>query len=43
MSGGPLICNDKVIGMMSFGLPADQEIKDAVFAIAMDQIIAKVK
>ncbi|PBJ07972.1 trypsin-like serine protease [Flavobacterium sp. ACN6] len=43
MSGGPLICNDKVIGMMSFGLPADQEIKEAVFAIAIDQIIAKLK
>ena len=43
MSGGPLICNNKVIGLMSFGLPADSDIKDVVFAISIDQIIAKLK
>ncbi|WP_146194618.1 hypothetical protein [Flavobacterium crocinum] len=43
MSGGPLISNQKVIGMMSFGFPADLEIKDTVFAIAIDQIITRLK
>jgi len=43
MSGGPLISNNKIIGMMSFGLPADLDIKDIVFAISIDEILTKLK
>lgn len=43
MSGGPLISNNKVIGMMSFGLPADVVIKDIVFAISIDEIMDRLK
>jgi hypothetical protein len=41
MSGGPLMSNDRIIGMMSFGLPADSDIKDIVFAISIDEIMTK--
>jgi len=43
MSGGPLISNNKIIGMMSFGLPADEDIKDIVFAISIDKIMDRLK
>ncbi len=43
MSGGPLISNNSIVGMMSFGLPADKEIKDVVFAIAIDKIMDRYK
>ncbi|MDP3445310.1 MAG: trypsin-like serine protease, partial [Ignavibacteria bacterium] len=43
MSGGPLISNNKIVGMMSFGLPADSDIKDIVFAISIDEILTKLK
>lgn len=43
MSGGPLISNNKIVGMMSFGLPADKEIKDVVFAITIDKIMSRLK
>lgn len=43
MSGGPLMSNNKIIGMMSFGLPADKEIKDIVFAISIDKIMDRLK
>ena len=43
MSGGPLISNNKIIGMMSFGMPADLVIKDIVFAISIDEILTKLK
>jgi len=43
MSGGPLISNNKIIGMMSFGLPTDSYIKEIVFAVSIDEIISKIK
>jgi hypothetical protein len=43
MSGGPLISNNKIIGMMSFGLPADIDVKDTVFAIPINEILPKLK
>lgn len=43
MSGGPLIRNNEIIGLMSFGFPADSDIKDVVFAISIDEIIARLK
>jgi len=41
MSGGPLISNNEIIGMMSFGLPVDSDIKEIVFAISIDEILTK--
>lgn len=40
MSGGPLIKKDtrEVIGMMSFGLPPNNKIKDKLFAISIEDI-----
>ncbi|SHJ79829.1 Trypsin [Tangfeifania diversioriginum] len=43
MSGGPLIRNNEVIGLMSFGFPADSDIKDSVFAISIDEIMVRLK
>lgn len=45
MSGGPLLnkTNNKLIGLMSFGLPADKASKDEVFAISVNEIIRKFK
>ena len=39
MSGGPLISQNKVIGLMSFGLPADSVIKKEVYAISINEIL----
>ena len=43
MSGGPLINknSNKLVGLMSFGLPADSVRKDVVFAISVNEIIRK--
>jgi len=40
MSGGPLINKEtsEVIGLLSFGLPIDSDIKTQIFAITMDEI-----
>lgn len=43
MSGGPLIRNNEVIGLVSFGFPADSDIKDSVFAIPIDEIMVRLK
>lgn len=39
MSGGPLILHNRVIGLMSFGLPADSVIKKEVYAISINEIL----
>ena len=41
MSGGPLINkkNDQLVGLMSFGLPANMSKKNEVFAIDVNEII----
>lgn len=43
MSGGPLISHKKLIGLMSFGLPADSIIKKKVYAISINEIIKVIK
>lgn len=45
MSGGPLLNkkNDKLVGLMSFGLPTNKSFKDEVFAIDVTEIIRKFK
>ena len=43
MSGGPLFSNNKLIGLMSFGLPVDKIIKTEVFAISVNEIIKSIK
>ena len=40
MSGGPLLKANQLIGLMSFGLPADSTIKKEVYAISADEIIS---
>lgn len=44
MSGGTLVhsLTQEVIGMLSFGLPQDVEIKTTLFAISIDNIIEKI-
>lgn len=43
MSGGPLIdINGKVIAMLSFGLPADSNVKTQTFAIAICEILSRI-
>jgi hypothetical protein len=43
MSGGPLLKkkDNKLIGLMSFGLPADSVKKDTVYAVSINEIIHK--
>lgn len=43
MSGGPLLDknNNKIVGLMSFGLPVNASTKNIVFAISVDEIIRK--
>lgn len=43
MSGGPLLnkSTNKLIGLMSFGLPADSTTKNIVFAISVNEIIRR--
>jgi hypothetical protein len=43
MSGGPLINSqtDEIIGLMSIGLPANVQIKQSLFAVAIDEINKK--
>lgn len=43
MSGGPLLTknNNKIVGLMSFGLPVNASTKNVVFAISIDEIIRK--
>ena len=43
MSGGPLICENKLIGLMSFGLPVDSVIKKEVYAISVNEILQEIK
>ncbi|MBW8050391.1 MAG: S1 family peptidase [Cytophagales bacterium] len=43
MSGGPLISQNKLIGLMSFGLPADSMVKTEVYAISINEIIKEIK
>ena len=43
MSGGPLISKNKIIGLMSFGLPADSFVKKEVYAISIREIITSIK
>ncbi len=43
MSGGALVNDNKIIGLMSFGLPADSDFKDVVFAISIGEIMARLK
>ena len=45
MSGGPLIKKDtgEVIGMISFGFPPGNKIKDKLFAVSIDEILKIVK
>ena len=45
MSGGPLIKKDsgEIIGMMSFGLPPDNKIKNKLFAVSIDEILKVVE
>ena len=40
MSGGPLFKANQLIGLMSFGLPADSFIKKEVYAISANEIIS---
>jgi hypothetical protein len=43
MSGAPLInrADNSLIGLMSFGLPADKIIKDEVFAIDVNELVRR--
>lgn len=45
MSGGPLISTqtDEILGLMSIGLPADTKVKDALFAVAIEEINSRIK
>jgi len=43
MSGGPLISQNNIIGLMSFGLPADSTIKKEVYAISINEVIKLIK
>ncbi len=43
MSGGPLIYKNRVIGLMSFGLPPDSIIKKEVYAISINEILDALK
>lgn len=43
MSGGPLIAQNKLIGLMSFGLPADSLEKKEVYAISINEIIKEIQ
>lgn len=45
MSGGPLINKDtnEIFGLMSIGLPADNQIKKSLFAISTDEIKKKIQ
>jgi len=44
MSGGPLIDeeSDEIIGLMSIGLPQDEQVKTSLFAISIDEILKKI-
>jgi hypothetical protein len=44
MSGGPLIRKDtdKIIGLMSIGLPPDIPVKETLFAVSTQEIINKI-
>ena len=43
MSGGPVVNaeNGQVLGMLTFGLPADAEIKTQTFAVSIDEILTR--
>ncbi len=45
MSGGPLICKqtDQILGLMSMGLPADNPIKNSLFAVSIQEINNRIK
>lgn len=43
MSGGPLISNNKIIGLLSFGYPPDAKIKTTIAAVSMNEIIKRFK
>lgn len=43
ISGGPLLKNDEIIGLMSFGHPFGSDIKGTVFAISKDEIFTRLK
>ena len=44
MSGGPVVNaeNGQVLGMFTFGLPPDVDIKTQTFAVSIDEIIQRV-
>lgn len=45
MSGGPLRLSstDEVIGLMSFGQPSDSEVKERLFAVAINEIVGRIR
>jgi len=43
MSGGLLISENRLIGLMSFGLPSDSIIKKEVYAISINEILEALK
>jgi len=45
MSGGPLLSKetDEILGLMSMGLPVDKELKDSLFAVAIEEINSRIK
>jgi V8-like Glu-specific endopeptidase len=45
MSGGPVVDieNDRVIGMLSIGLPADVNVKTQTFAVSINEIMDRIQ
>ena len=45
MSGGPVVDveNDRVLGMLSIGLPADANVKTRTFAVSIDEIMDRIR
>jgi hypothetical protein len=45
MSGGPVVdvINDRVLGMLSIGLPANANVKTQTFAVSIDEIMDRIR
>ena len=45
MSGGPVVDveNDRVLGMLSIGLPADANVKTRTFAVSINEIMDRIR